>query len=454
MSLSTLESNLTKHVRAVLEQYSVRNLRKFAFIVSLLSCLCAGSVLLFPLFTPVLQREAHYTQLEINIIGGCTSLGMYLPLPILGYLADCHGPVLLSVLSVLLFAPGYTLARLSVTHDWGYEAMAVSFALIGCATSSFYFTNLLTCAKIYPQSKGLTISAPVTCYGLSSLLGAQFLKASFLQHEKGLDLSKTFKFFSILYLILGTFNWISSSVVTIEKNILLKAMDSEETPLLPSDSNDLVPNHKEKFKSFLKDISAYVLLFCFFFTIGPSEMYITNMGSLINTISPGSSISNQVSIHAIFSTLARLSLGALSDLLSLKYSISRVYLLFLLIVLGIFTHTVIALEAFTGTHFFITSCLSGFLYGGLFTLFPTLILSIWGSEIFGSVYGFYMLSPALSSAMFGMVFGVVYDARCTLTAAVGCIEPVFWITTLSYCISAILLYIAWRCVWVKRGNAV
>lgn len=467
MTLSTIEANLTKHVRAVLEVYDTRTLRKFAFMISILSCLCAGSVLLFPLFTPVLQRDYHYTQLEINIIGSCTSLGMYLPLPVLGYLADCHGPVLLAVLSMVMFAPGYTLAKLTVDHSLGYGFMALSFALVGIATSAFYFTNLLTCAKIYPKSKGLIISAPVTCYGLSSLIGAQLLKLTFLKNSRGeLNLSKAFTLFSILYLILGIFNWFSSSVVTIEKNILLKKRDNEESPLLTSEAyeentegedgdDDLVEHHRDKFMRFLKDISAYLLLVCVFFTIGPCEMYITNMGSLINTISPDSSISNQVSVHAFFSTFARLSLGALSDLLVSKYSISRVWILLCLLLLGLATQLFIALDIFATHNFFMISMLSGFLYGGLFTLFPTIVLSIWGSEIFGSVYGFYMLSPALSSSLFGMIFGLVYDAKCWTvdtgsSLLTSCISPVFWTTSLSFVISIAFLISAWRLVWVKR----
>lgn len=456
MTLSQLETALTKHIRQVLERHPPQVLRRFAFSIALISCLCAGSVLLFPLFTPVLQHEHHYTQFEINIIGSCTSLGMYLPLPVLGYLADCHGPVLLAVCSMLLFAPGYMLAKHCIDYSLGFETMSLAFVMVGMATSSFYFANLLTCAKIYPKSKGLTISAPVTCYGLSSFLGAQLLKAQFLQSSSGLDLSMAFTLFSILYLVLGVFNMFSCSVVTIEKNILLKSQTTEESPLLGdhTPTDDLVMNHHSKFIKFLKDISAYLLLFCFFFTIGPCEMYITNMGSLIDTISPVSSISNQVSIHAILSTLARLSLGALSDFLSSSYKISRVWLLLCLMLLGLITQLTIASETFINDQFYITSSLSGFLYGGLFTLFPTIVLSIWGAEIFGSVYGFYMLSPALSSSAFGLLFGSVYDAQCWIDSKMGCIDSVFWITSLSYCISIVLLIMAWRCVWARSSNEI
>nr|QFR37152.1 MFS transporter [Cyberlindnera americana] len=459
MALSALETNLTKHVRALLEQHPIDSLKKFTFTISLLSCLCAGSVLLFPLFTPVLHNEFGYTQFEINIVGSFTSLGMYLFLPVLGYLADCHGPAILSVIAVLFFAPGYTVASLVITNNWNYWILAASFCVIGCATSAFYFACLLSCAKIYPKNKGLTISAPVTCYGLSSLIGAQLLKCNFLKSANGeLDLFITFRFFSVLYLFLGIFNFVSSCVVTIERDVLLRKStpSTEDSPLLEgeSENDDLVKNHKSKFKLFLKDISAYILLICFLFTIGPSEMYITNMGSIIQTTSPLSSISNQVSIHAVFSTIARLSLGGLSDFLVNKYSLSRIWLLLIIMILGAITQVIISTSLFIGEDFYIISALSGFVYGGLFTIFPTIVLSIWGAELFGSAYGFYMLSPAIGSSSFGMLYGVIYDAGCTTleSALTTCISPVFWITAISYSFSSVLLVIAWRCLWSKRQD--
>lgn len=466
MPLSTIETALTKHIRSFLQhRFSTKSLKRLTCSISLISCLCAGSVLLFALFTPVLQHELHYTQFQINIIGSFTSIGMYLPLPILGYLADCHGPVLLSIITLLLFAPGYSFAASVIQNGWSFWYLAISFGFIGCATSALYFTALLSCAKIYPKNKGLTISAPVTCYGLSSLIGSQVLKLSFLRKEGELDLYKSFRFFSVLYFFLGLFNWVSASVVTIERDVLLrKHEDGESTPLLADpdeqdngDDDDLVPDHKAKFLKFLKDISTYVLLFSVLLSIGPSEMYITNMGSLVKAISPRSLISDQVSIHAVFSTLSRLSLGALSDFLVDRYQISRSWLLLSIILLGMVTQFCIASSIFVENQYYIISALSGFSYGGLFTLYPTVIFSIWGSEIFGSAWGSFMIAPAIGSTSFGMIFGVVYDKSCRVfTETVNltynnCVSLVFWINSLAFFFSALLLIIAWKGIWTKRG---
>ena len=68
------------------------------------------------------------------------------------------------------------------------------FCFIGLATSSLYFSSLITCARICPDHKGLAISLPITCYGLSALLGAQILKLPYFHRHDVLDLEVVFLF--------------------------------------------------------------------------------------------------------------------------------------------------------------------------------------------------------------------------------------------------------------------
>ncbi|KAH3685588.1 hypothetical protein WICPIJ_003450 [Wickerhamomyces pijperi] len=453
MTVSSLEHILTKDIRAHLNRYPRSVLKQVAFLVSLISCLCAGSVLLFPLFTPVLSQ--YLTQVQINVIGSGVSLGLYLPLPILGYLADTHGPVILAIIGLISFSPSYYICSLYIQHQslepsqqWDYLVLAGGFAMIGMATSAMYFTSLLTCAKLYPEYKGLTISVPVTCYGLSSLIGSQILKMDFLQDlQKGqLDLFKTFQFFSYLYLILGLFNWVSSTVVTIERDVLLRS--DEELPLL---DNELTVKHHDNYIKFLKDFSAYILLFVVLLTIGPMEMYITNMGSIVTKFNDGSSISNQVSLYSIFSTLARLTMGGLSDFLLARFDFSRIYLLFIVIMIGCVAQLLLFAESFISTHFYIVSILSGFTYGALFTLLPTIVLSIWGSEMFGSTWGSFMIAPAIGGSGFNMLFAEVFQSRCTKIASTGgCMDILFQVITGSYALSAVLILVLGRYIWVRK----
>lgn len=439
MPLSSIETTLTFHTRGFLQRaFTKRQLQISSYLISLISCLCTGSILLFPLFTPVLLHS--YSQYEVNVIGSLASIGMYFPLPVLGYLADCHGPVILSLISIVLFTPGYAVAAVIVAGNgaWSYVYLAACFSCIGCATSAMYFTALLTCAKMSIGSRGLAISAPIACYGVSSLIGSQLLKLDVLHLANGhLDLVKCFKLFSAVYLVTGIVNFLTSSVVSIERDIL---DEEEETPLI---QHDLVPNHKKMYRDFLKNWSTYVLLGSLLLSMGPSEMYITSMGSIIGSVSPASSISDQVSVHAGFSTLARLSLGALSDVAN-RYGVPTKWLLLLVLCGTAATHLAVANSALISKESYpIISALNGFSYGSIFTLYPILVLSSWGPDIFGAVWGSFMVAPAVGTTCFLLLFARVWETSCgpasLASLGLNCLSPMFYIISASFAMSAGLL---------------
>ncbi|ODV93748.1 hypothetical protein PACTADRAFT_51501 [Pachysolen tannophilus NRRL Y-2460] len=475
MAISSLEKALTHHIRIFLiSNFTVSKLKKAAFIISLFTCLFAGSVLIISLFTPYFTKNLGYSQITINLIGSFIALGMYAPLPLLGYLADLHGPVLLAVISMILFCPGYYVAAFTFQNNLSYWYMCFSYAMIGCATSALYFSSLLSCAKIYPDYKGLSISAPVTCYGLSSLILSQLTKLDIFQKkipntkdDYELDIYKLFTFFSILYFALSAFNWVSSAIVSIERDIIFsnqttsQLSTTEQTPLLTDDldpvpDENLVIDHKLKFKNFLKDKSMYLLLASLFLCIGPLEMFITNMGSLISVIGVETQvdISTQVSVHATASTLTRLIMGGLSDLLSNlnKYPICRVYLLAFILICGIVGSILISLNY---NNFTIISALFGTSYGGVFTLYPTILANIWGVEIFGSTWGLFMLSPSLGSIFYGLLYGFRFDRYCQLhigsDKAYNCLSATFLLISGGMFLSMVIVFICWKLIWVKRG---
>ena len=150
---------------------SIANLKKISFFISLFSCLTSGSIMLFSLFSSSLHELYGINYLHINFIASLSAIGMYLCLPVLGYLADCYGPSLLSLILIWFFVPSY-FVNSQVIKSLEYNnvmkihlyAFGICFFFIGLATSSLYFLSLLTCAKIYPEHKGLAISLPVTCY--------------------------------------------------------------------------------------------------------------------------------------------------------------------------------------------------------------------------------------------------------------------------------------------------
>ena len=129
--------------------------------------------------------------------------------------------------------------------------------------------------------------------------------------------------------------------------------------------------------------------------------------------------------------MARLVLGVLSDYLS-KY-ICRVWLLLFIVVVGL-------MGQLTET----SAILNGAAYGGMFTLYPTIVASIWGIDIMGSTWGSFMVAPATGSVLFSMLYGKNADSCST------CLQRYFYLTASSLGVSCILVLIAWR-LWFKRG---
>ncbi|KAI5952489.1 MCH1 [Candida jiufengensis] len=443
--------NVSYRIKSYLSQHiSTTNLRLSAFLISLISCLVSGSILLFTLFTPSFHDILGLTYLQINFIASLSAGGMYLCLPVLGYLSDCYGPSILSFLSVWFFVPSYALnSYLVQCGNNNVILYCITFCMIGLATSSLYFSSLLSCAKIFPKQKGLAISLPISCYGLSSLMGSQLLKLNYFQMKERdvLNLVRVFSFFAWLYLVMGIFSFISSSIVLVEQDVLydLEETDVETTPLIneeltPQRSIRSVdpPNHRQRYISFLKDYSAWIILFSLILNIGPLESYQNNLSSITAILEPvrmKSNLSDKVGLLALSSTITRLAVGGLSDIFH-KKQINAVWILVVVIVLGIFgqwNNNII---------------LNGVSYGGVFTTYPTIVASVWGIDIMGSTWGSFMVAPAVGSIVFSLFYGKIADRQGDSQKNV---LTYFRITSFALFLSCILVLLAFR-IWKKRGQ--
>lgn len=462
---------LTSHIKHYLaSRYDLKHLKKIAFLIALMSCISLGSILLFPLFSQALHKSVGLSFTQINTIASLSAVGMYLCLPVLGYLADCYGPALLSLISIWAFCPAY-FVNASLVKNVAHQAealllpgrsvalLAISFCFIGLATSSLYFSSLLTCARIYPNRRSLAISLPVSCYGLSSLIGAQVMKIGYFHAPGGLlDLYKVFLFFLVLYLFVGALNLVSNSIVTIEQEIifgetepLLRAADDEEDSLLPQRSNIEPPNHRQRYVQFLKDKSAWVLLLSLFFCLGPLESFQNNLGLIIDTASGGSvELSGQVSILAALSTSIRLLIGIMADWMSDEkrtFPVCKVWMIVVLAAVG----AIGQIGVKYGIDFNVLSMINGISYGGLFTAYPTVIASIWGVDLMGSTWGSFMVAPAIGSITFSLLHGKRMDKCAARGDAAQCMDRYFEITGTSLAMSILFVLLAWRVMWWRRG---
>ncbi|KAF1944496.1 MFS monocarboxylic acid transporter [Clathrospora elynae] len=354
-------------------------LRWLSFVWAIVICLCAGSITAFSLYGHLFQSTLRYTQVQVNIVSIGAELGLYLLVPLFGYLCDRLGPGVPSALAGVLFGFGYILAAFTYRsgpppsaggHGWSFSTMVLSFVMIGMGTSCMYLAAVTTCAKNFGRgnAKGVALAIPIAAFGLSGMwqcqVGSRILYVQNPDGSKGdVDVFRFFLFLGILLLSVGAVGFFALRIMNEEEMIDDAVDELERSGLLHQDkffsqaandhgygtmatqdlsdsTFDFLQSEAERIKAkeeeearkktwllneetrrYIMDPTMWWLAAGFFLITGPGEAFINNLGTIIDTLTPprvtaNTSPATHVSIVAITSTLARLITGTLSDLLA------------------------------------------------------------------------------------------------------------------------------------------
>ncbi|OAL50370.1 MFS monocarboxylic acid transporter [Pyrenochaeta sp. DS3sAY3a] len=353
--------------------------RWLSFVWAIVNCLCAGSITAYSLYGHLFQSKLHYTQFQVNIVSIGAELGLYLLVPVFGYLCDRLGPGYPSALSGLLFGLGYLLAAFAYRsgpppsaggHGWPFGVMVLAFTAIGMGTSCMYLSAVTTCAKNFGRgnAKGVALAVPIAAFGLSGMWQSQVAsRLLYVKNDDGsrgdVDVFRFFLFLAILLVGCGSVGFFTLRIIDEEEMIDEAVEELERSGLLAhdefftqaahhhgygtmathdlSDSTfDFLQSEAERLKAkaeeekrkktwllneetrrYIMDPTMWWLAAGFFLVTGPGEAFINNLGTIINTLTPphvstNTSPATHVSIVAITSTLARLITGTLSDILA------------------------------------------------------------------------------------------------------------------------------------------
>lgn len=536
-----------------------RQVIKYAsFASAILNCLCAGSITAYSLYGPLFLKHLRYSQYQVNAVSTTAELAMYLPVPLFGYLCDRYNPRPLSLGAGILFGAGYLLAALTYRAGppeyqggWPFTVMVVAFVGVGMGTSCMYLSAMITCAKNFGRGshKGLAMAMPVASFGLSGMwqsqVGSHFFARKEDERNGDVDVFRYFLFLAGLLFAVGLVGavglWvvgeeelIDNAVDELERSGLLEEThflhrsllhDGEnlngnsygtlsprhgdaEASSLASKPHDSDPTYRKtmllntEIRIFLTDPAMWLLAAGFFLTTGPGEAFINNLGTIIPTlyppsasIPPSNSPATHVSVIALSSTLVRLLIGTLSDLLAPSptstsistttttnnnnpnkspkppTTISRMAflqtstLLYSLGQLLLGTATVQSHPAL----FPLASALIGLGYGAVFSLTPLLVSVVWGVENFGTNWGIVATVPAAGAALWGAVYSAVYQAGVVPRSGAGteaggegagqmcygvrCYQRTFLAMAVASWVAVGLWAWAWR-RWRVRGIAV
>ncbi|KAJ6439340.1 putative transporter MCH1 [Purpureocillium lavendulum] len=426
-------------------------------------------------------------------------------------------------------------------NEWSYPLMIFAFVCIGSGTCAMYIASVSTGAKNFGKGKyrGLALAMPITGFGLSGMwlsqIGSHFLYETNPDGSKGdVDVFRFFVFLAILLVIVGIVGVFTLRIVD-EQDLIEEAIeelensgfldgssllgrserggystvgpttpanDLESDPLLDPSKDDDVKWKKNwvlnaETRQFLADHTMYPFALAFFLMIGPGEAFINNLGTVIGTLTPpmvGSgeqtSAATHVSIFGITSTIARLLIGSMTDLLAPapetqhvqverhrgfrqrsaleRFSISRVvFMLFFGILMSI--GLVFLASGAAQNHadrFWVVSGLVGAGYGAIFSLTPLIVTIIWGVENFATNFGIIAMLPALGSTFWGLVYSAEYQAGAKASKSVGsdgeddifcygkqCYSSTFWAEGVCVWVACGLLLWAWKGKggWQQRG---
>lgn len=405
-----------------------------SFASAILNCLVAGSVSVFALYAAQLQTHLGYSSLQLNAIGIACQLGLYLTVPVVGFVCDVRGPRTCSLYAAILILPSYIVASLAYDNRWQPWVLVACYACLGSATVALYMSGLSTVAKNHPNSRGSSMAVVTASFGLSGLWETQVVDHFYRSQTTGdINMRSMYLSFAFLLSATGLLSACTLRIVSPTNDVPYSDMEriapdsheadddedeaNEQTALL-SHSAILEPSIKlsqaERMKTFLKDHSSWWYFLAFILLAGPGEVFTTNLGSMYQSLVISReeigtmSASSQVSIFALSSTIGRLFFGALCDVPSKSPITARMCVLILTAALITFGFFFLANFSSISTYW-ISAVSIGAGYGGLFTVYPAIISIVWGTENFATFWGCLATAPAVGSTTFGILYAKLYD---------------------------------------------
>lgn len=256
--------------------------------------------------------------------------------------------------------------------------------LVGAMDGIAYITTLSNAIKWFPNKKGLISGISVGAYGTGSLI-FKYINSDFLNKD---GFQEAFMIWGIIAMIL----------IFVGAQFLKDANVSEEKIDKGEGRVDFTV------KEMLKTRQAY-LLFIVMFTACMSGLYLIGIVKDIGVKLAGLDVktaANAVAMVAVFNTIGRLILGAISD----KFDRLKVVMCTLIVTLA--SVLVLCFVKLNFIGFFTCVACIAFCFGGNITIFPAIVGDFFGlknhSKNYGVIYQGFGLG-ALSGSVIAAIVG-------------------------------------------------
>ncbi|KAJ7940748.1 MFS general substrate transporter [Mycena leptocephala] len=418
------------------------------------NALCAGGVFTFPLLSPVLAQHVKLTQPQLTTIVLAGMAGQYPCTPLVGKIVDSHGPWLCSLIASLLFSLAFGgfsyqvhyMLEATQPSQASVAALVVLFALAGFATVFSYFSSLFAATRNFPRYPGVASGTVMALFGLSPLFLSFVASSFFTDGAASLDLVQ---FLAFLAILTGIVHIIGASNLRVFNNHLpvvvpLQNDESDETTALlcPEGRN----NGNGSSLELVRDPYFWVFFMLLAVTLGPCEMVLSNVGSIVLSL-PSASVTAysgssgaaalQVKALAISNTVTRLLTGPIADFVSpvviseppspRKHYISRAVFLVVPAVVLALTSLWMEVAVRSQADLWVLSVGTGMAYGATFTVLPSIITSVWGTQNAGRNFGIVVYAPLTGTTIFSYLYAFIFAYH---TPSGGfCRGPSCWQTT-------------------------
>ncbi|KAJ7774706.1 MFS general substrate transporter, partial [Mycena metata] len=438
--------------------------------------LCAGGVFTFPLLSPVLAERVKLTQPQLTSIVLAGMAGQYPCTPLVGKIVDSHGPWLCSLIASLLFSLAFGGFSYQVYQmidppmqpsQSSVYLLVLLFALAGFATVFAYFSSLFAATRSFPSHPGAASGTVMALFGLSPLF-LSFLASTLFTDgaDESLDLVRFLVFLTALtgvVHLIGALNLRAAPNNHPPATVPLQDDEVDETTALLTDGSR--KSRSGSSIDLVLDPYFWVFFLLLAVTLGPCEMIISNIGTIVLSLPSvdGSSgaAALQVKTLAISNTLTRLLVGPIADFVApivpfelqsppKKHYISRAA--FLVGPAVILALTFLWMELFVQSQadIWLLSLGTGIAYGATFTVLPSIISSVWGTQNAGRNFGFVVFAPLTGTTIFSYLYAFIsahHSPSEGLCRGPSCWQTTFWISAgfqVMAILGAVILWRGWK----------
>lgn len=380
----------------------------------------SGTQYMYSTYSPQVKELMGYTQSEVNFIGSCANIGIYLGFWT-GFVHDRFGARVTSFLSALFLFCGWALFYLGLMSviPTNYIVMGIFMFIVGNGSSAGYTAPLANIIPKFPaEHRGKVVGLLVALFGLSAAIFTQIYSWVFQQNVETFILF--FVFFLPALTILG--------VVFLAPPRLADANqqkeEDEDGPLLadkklPQDALDAgtFPDSEEPIEptiaapshciqettvlQALQTIDFWVLFGIFLTGTGVGLVLFNNLGNMV--LSAGGEDGQQnpmVTLLSIVNSVTRLIMGYLSDILVERDIMSRPGLLMCTQVLMAITQLYFAVITLNSVGnpvgwFYPGVIILGVSYGSIMSLCPTITSETLGEKNFASNWSLVRVAPGM-----------------------------------------------------------